>query len=421
MNAPVKDVPVPPPRVNSQDPIPPLPRPSRPAHIIANDAEALEIAHKLAAQFAEGAALRDREGLLPIEELDLFSQSGLWGITIPKAYGGAGVSYVTLTRVISIISAVDPSLGQIPQNHLAIVEHIVADGSESQKRVLLGEVLKGIRFGNAFSEIGSKHVAAFETKLTPVDGGFRVKGRKFYSTGALLSHIVPIVAVDDEGRPHLAFADRESVGLEIVNDWSSFGQRTTAPGSVIIDDVFVPTDRVVEAWRAFARPTPAGPISQIIQAAVDAGIARGAIGETIAFVRQHARPWVDSGRDHASEDPFTVHAVGDLEIRLHAAEALVERAARLIDAALQEANDDTVAAAAVATAEAKVLTTEIAILATNKLFELGGTRSTLIGHGLDRHWRNARTHTLHDPARWKYFHVGNYYLNGVNPARHPWL
>jgi alkylation response protein AidB-like acyl-CoA dehydrogenase len=60
-------------------------------------------------------------------------------------------------------------------------------------------------------------------------------------------------------------------------------------------------------------------------------------------------------------------------------------------------------------------------LATNKIFELGGTRSTLAQHGLDRHWRNARTHTLHDPARWKYYHVGNYYLNDVKPGRHPWL
>ena len=75
---------------------------------------------------------------------------------------------------------------------------------------------------------------------------------------------------------------------------------------------------------------------------------------------------------------------------------------------------------AVKVAEAKVLTTEIAILATNKLHELGGTRSTLGQYNFDRHWRNARTHTLHDPVRWKYFHVGNHLLNGVAPPRHAW-
>jgi alkylation response protein AidB-like acyl-CoA dehydrogenase len=225
------------PRVNSKDKVSPRPRPETPAQVVKSDAEAIEIAHRLAGKFSQGAALRDREGLLPLAELDAFSQSGLWGINVPKAYGGAGVSYVTLTEVIKIISAADPSLGQIPQNHLAIVEHISSDGTEAQKRVLFGEVLKGVRFGNAFSESGSKTVAAFETKITLSGEGYVVNGKKFYSTGALLSHIVPIVAVDDEGRPHLAFADRDSKGLEIVNDWSSFGQRTTASGTVIIDNV----------------------------------------------------------------------------------------------------------------------------------------------------------------------------------------
>jgi len=40
---------------------------------------------------------------------------------------------------------------------------------------------------------------------------------------------------------------------------------------------------------------------------------------------------------------------------------------------------------------------------------------------LDRHWRNARTHTLHDPVRWKYHAIGNYYLNHILPARHAWI
>lgn len=409
------------PRVNAREPFAPRPYPTEPAHVIMSDAEAIAVAHRLAADFAEQAALRDREGLLPIAELDRFSQSGLWGITVPKAYGGAGVSWVTLTEVIKIIAAADPALGQIPQNHIAIIDHIAADGTEEQKQFLFGEVLKGVRFGNAFSESGSKNVAAFETKITRDGDDYIVNGRKFYSTGALLAHIVPIVGVDEEGRPHLAFADRAAPGLEIVNDWSSFGQRTTASGTVIVTNVRVPADRIIPAYKAFERATPAGPISQIIQAAVDAGIAKGAVEATIEFVRTKSRPWIDSGKDQAAEDPFTIAAIGDLEIRLHAAEAILERAGRAVDAAAADPNEETVATAALAVAESKVLTTEAAILATNKLFELAGTRSTLGVYNLDRHWRNARTHTLHDPVRWKYFVIGNYHLNGIKPARHPWL
>jgi len=407
------------PRVNTSAPFAALPRPSAPAHIIRSDAEALEVARRLSREFAVEASLRDQEGYLPIAEIDAYSQSGLWGINVPNAYGGAGVSYATLAEVIRILAEGDSSIAQITQNHLALVAHVTLDATEDQKRELFGLVLQGIRFGNAFSEKGSKNVAAFETKVRR-DGEFAVvRGQKFYTTGALLAHIVPIVAVDDEGKGWLVFADRDAPGLTVINDWSGFGQRTTASGSIRIEDVRVPASRLVPI-AAFDRPTAAGAISQIIQSAIDAGIAAAAIAETTAFVRTRSRPWIDSGKESAGEDPFTISAIGELVIRLHAAEALLERAGRAIDAALANPTEEAVNQATLVTSESKVLTTEVAIAATNKLFELAGTRSTLREHNLDRHWRNARTHTLHDPVRWKYFHVGNYHLNGVNPPRHAW-
>ena len=162
-------------------------------------------------------------------------------------------------------------------------------------------------------------------------------------------------------------------------------------------------------------------MSQIIQAAVDLGIAQGAIDETIRFVRTQSRPWIDSGQDHAHEDVFTIHQIGDLEVKLHAAEALLDAGGtRHRRHPRRPVRGGCSRRSTVAVAEAKVLTTEIAILATNKLHELGGTRSVLAAENLDRHWRNARTHTLHDPVRWKYFHVGNHALNGIAPPRHAW-
>ncbi len=407
------------PRVNSSDPIPPRPRPETPAHIIATDEEAIAIAKRLAGEFAVGAALRDREGLLPLAEIDAYSQSGLWGINIPKAYGGPGVSYKTLARVIAILAAADSSIAQITQNHLAINGHIDLDGTEEQKKEFFGWVLSGLRFGNAFSELNSKTVAAFETRVTHDGDHAVVNGEKFYTTGALLSHIIPIVAVDEDGKGFLVFTDRDAPGITVTNNWSSFGQRTTASGSVKIENVRVPKSRLLPV-AAFDRPTVAGPVSQIIQAAVDAGIARGAIEDTIAFIKTQSRPWIDSGKETAGEDPFTIAAIGDLKIKLHAAEALLDIAGEAIDRGVENPTEEVIADATIKTAEAKVLTTEIAILATNKLFELAGTRSTLAKHNLDRHWRNARAHTLHDPVRWKFFHVGNFYLNDVNPPRHPW-
>jgi len=407
-------------KVNSQQPEAPVPLPAEPAHVIRDDAEAIEIAQRLATAFARDAALRDREGILPLNELDAFSQSGLWAMAIPKIYGGAGVSWVTVAKVIAIISAADSALGQLPQNHLAGVAHLVADGSEAQKQELLGEVLAGLRWGNAFSEKNSRTVADFQTRFQREGDDVVINGEKFYATGALLAHRIHAVALDDQDRAHLIVLDRNTPGVTIINNWSSFGQRTTASGTVLLENVRAPLSRVIPAYQAFERPTAAGPISQIIQAAVDVGIARGTIEDTLHFVRERSRPWIDSGQERASDDHFTLAAVGDLKIRLHAAEALLWRAGEAIDLALRQPDESTVAAATVATAEAKVLTTEIAILAGNKLFELAGTRATLQEFNLDRHWRNARTHTLHDPVRWKYYHVGNYYLNGTPPPRHAW-
>ncbi|MDQ0456356.1 SfnB family sulfur acquisition oxidoreductase [Rhizobium paknamense] len=400
--------------------VPAVARPREPAHIIKDDAEAIAVAKVLAAEFAPGAAARDRDRIWPVRELDAFSQSGLWSINVPKKFGGPEVSYATLAKVIEIISAADSSIGQIAQNHLGVVAAIRTVSDETQQRLLFAEVLKGTRFGNAFSEFGSKRAVDFETKFTDHGDHVIVNGRKFYSSGALLAHLVPIVALDDQGRAWYAIAERDAPGLTVIDDWSSFGQRTTLSGTVILDNVKVPKTHLVPGYKGYEVPTADGAIFQIIQVAVDTGIAQAAIDETVSFVRSKSRAWVDSGVDHAWQDPYTIQAVGDLTLRLHAAQALLEKAGHAIDRAILNPTADTVAEAQIVTAEAKVLSTEIAIAATNKLFELAGTRSTLAEHQLDRHWRNARTHTLHDPVRWKYAILGNYFLNGEKPPLHAW-
>ena len=405
-------------RVNSPEPFAALPRPAAAAHVIASDAEAIAVAERLAAQFATGAALRDREALVPIDEVEAYSQSGLWNMRVPKRYGGAEVSYVTVTEVFKIISAADPSLGQIPQNHVAVVEHIALDGTEAQKRELFEGALRGVRFGNATSETGGRHVGDLKTSFVEDGDDVIVNGTKFYSTGALVAHVVPVAAVDKDGRVSIVFADRNAPGLEVVNDWSSFGQRTTGSGSTLFDEISVTPFQVVPHQDVFDRPTTMGPVAQLIHAAVDVGIARGALAETLRFTRQHARPFFETKYEHGWEDPHLIAASGDLVIRVNAANALLRRAARITDVAQAAPTAESVAAASIAVAEAKALATDVSVHVSSKLFELTGSRSTLEQYGLDRYWRNARVHTLHDPVRYKYVNVANYYLNGVLPPRH---
>ncbi|AXP03839.1 SfnB family sulfur acquisition oxidoreductase [Pseudomonas fluorescens] len=395
------------------------PAPRSPAHIIRSDAEAIEVAQRLAEDFAREAALRDRERRLPWEELERFSASGLWAIRVPKAYGGAEVSYATLSEVIAIISAADPSLGQLPQNHFGVLSNLSLTGSDEQKRRYYAKVLQGYRFGNAFSEARSQYVTTFQTQIR-FDGDTAIlDGEKAYCTGALFAHIVPVAGVDEAGHVHIALVPRDAVGLTVIDSWDGFGQRITASGQVRIDGVRVPASDVVPAWKAYDQPTSDGPISQIIQAAVDTGIARGAFAETLRVARQ-ARPWVDSGLQHGWQDPLGQALIGELAWRLQAAEAILRRAAHAVDRAVAEPSEERVAEASVIVGQAKVLSTEISLEASSRLLELGGTRSVSASQGLDRFWRNARTHTLHDPVRWKYHLVGNQLLNGVKPQRHSW-
>jgi SfnB family sulfur acquisition oxidoreductase len=391
-----------------------------PAALIHDDAQALHVARLLAVQFAPQAAIRDRERRLPWSELDAFSASGLWGITVPQEYGGPGVSNGTLAEVIAIIAAADGSLGQIPQNHFYALEVLRVGASETQKRFFYDRVLAGERFGNALAEIGNKDFKR-RTRLVREGDGFRITGKKFYCTGALYAHWIPtLVVTEEDGRDvtYLAFVPRHSDGVVVTDDWDGFGQRVTGSGSVSFDNVYVETDWIVPFLTSFERPTTIGPVAQIMHAAIDLGLGRSAFATMLDFVRDSARPWIDARVSRAADDPLTIHQTGDIAVRLRAAEALVRRAGRLVDAAQRHPDEHSVAAASIAVAEARALTTTASLKAGNKLFELSGTSATLDDLGFDRFWRNARTHTLHDPVRWKYHAIGNFYLNDALPPRH---
>ncbi|WFS25461.1 SfnB family sulfur acquisition oxidoreductase [Rhizobium rhododendri] len=388
-----------------------------PVPALKSEEDAISTARTLAKVFAQTASARDLERTMPFAEMDALSRSGLLAITVPSEYGGLDVSNAVLAEVTAILAEADASIGQIPQNHFYILEALRVDGSEEQKRFFFGRALSGDRFGNALSEKGTKTVGHYNTRITRDGIGHRINGRKFYSTGVLFADWVTIFALDADDRLTMSFVARGTEGIEIIDDWDGFGQRTTGSGTTILNNVYVQADAVVAHHKGFERATTIGSVGQIIHAGIDLGIARAAFQDTIAFVNSQSRPWTNSGVDRASDDPLTIAKLGQIAIRIEAASAVVERAGRKIDSAQVDPTEANAIDATLAVETAKVLTSEIALEASTTLFELAGTSSTRAGLNLDRHWRNARTHTLHDPVRWKYHVVGNYHLNGVKPPR----
>lgn len=384
---------------------------------LRSDFEAIEAALALGADFATRASARDAGRILPYDELDAIARSGLLAITVPAEYGGLDVSNAVLAEVTAILAEADASIGQIPQNHFYILEALRVDGSEEQKHYFFARALAGDRFGNALSERGTKTVGDYNTRITPDGPGYRVNGRKFYSTGVLFADWITVFALDPEDRLTMSFVAKGTEGVEVIDDWDGFGQRSTGSGTTVFNNVYVNADAIVFHHKGFERPTTIGSVGQIIHAGVDLGIARAAFAETVNFVTTQSRPWMDAGVERASDDPLTIAKVGDIAIRIEAATAIIERAGRKVDVAQMKPTEANVIDATLSVAAAKVLTTEAALGASTTLFELAGTSATRIGLNLDRHWRNARTHTLHDPVRWKPHVVGNYHLNGVNPPK----
>ncbi|MFG2158596.1 SfnB family sulfur acquisition oxidoreductase [Streptomyces olivaceus] len=390
-----------------------------PAHVIADDAEALAVATALADEFRPGASARDAERRLPRAELDRLSASGLLAVTVPADHGGADVSATTLAEVFRLLASADGSLAQIPQSHFAYVNVIRRQGTEEQRTFFFAELLAGRRFGNAQSEAGTKHVQDIRTRLTRrPDGSYALDGVKHYSTGALFADWIPVLARTEDDNLHVAYVPRDAPGVTVTDDWDGLGQRTTASGTVRLADVAVPADRVLPHHLTFRGPQLHGAVAQLLHAAIDAGIAAGALAEAAEFVRTKSRPWFESGAETAVEDLLLVQRFGELALAVRASEVLLSEAARTVDAASAGLTDDSAAEASIAVAAAKVQAARTAVEVGSALFEVSGTRAALDSLNLHRHWRDARTHTLHDPTRWKVQHIGRHVLTGTRPPRH---
>lgn len=390
--------------------------------LISNDQQAINAAYQVADFALEERNIRDQNRILPTEQIIQFSQKGLGGIRVPQQYGGAFVSNKTLAHVFRILSKADANVGQIPQNQFGLLNFINITGSDAQKQFIYTEVLAGKRIANGGPEKNAKDTKAIQTTLTLQNGQYLLNGEKFYSTGTSFADWLAIRALHPDGYTVLTIIDRHAAGVEVINDWNGFGQRTTASGTVKLHNVIADPALFFDERIIADTPNVRGAYSQLLQVAIDVGIAEAAFDDTLSSVRK-ARPVIDAGVEKASEEHYTLQEVGKLNILLDAAILLLDEAAEYLDELDQvtEISAEQAARASILVAEAKIYANDAALHISEKLLELGGSRASLSQHNLDQHWRNARVHTLHDPVRWKFHAIGDYYLNGTHPARHAWI
>ncbi|MDI6102211.1 acyl-CoA dehydrogenase family protein [Actinoplanes sp. NEAU-A12] len=382
--------------------------------------EAVAAAHQLAEALMPGAAQRDRDGagVVPHEAIGALDSSGLLGITVPRADGGPGLGMRTLAEVTRIIAAADPAIAQIPQGHFLIIDVLAVHGGAEARKRILGDVLAGRRLGNALAERGGKHAQDLRTRIT----GGRLDGVKYYTTGALTSVWIAVSALDEDGRLVLALVPRDAEGVTVDTDWDMVGQRATISGTARFERVAVEPGLRIDYAHAYETPQQLGARAQLVHAAIEVGIAGAALRDAREYLRERARPSSEAvrhGAAAATDDPHVRHRYGRLATRVRAAEALLESAARTVEeVGLVPADADAAARGSLAVAAAKAFGSEIAVEAGSELFALCGTSSAAAKHGLDRHWRNARTHSVHDPVDWKYAHIAAYELADQQPPNH---
>jgi SfnB family sulfur acquisition oxidoreductase len=395
--------------------------------LLATRDEAVQAARAFADSIAETVVERDRSGSAPHDEMARFDASGLLGITVPHAEGGPALGPSTLGEVIRVIAAVDPAIAQTPQAHYLFVDAVALLGTAAQKRRLLSEVLAGKRIGNALAERGTKHAQDLQTRLVRDEAGtLRLSGRKYYCTGTLTAEWIAVTALDEQDRLVVAYVGRHDAGVTVTEDWNVMGQRATVSGTTELDAVRVDPDLILPYGSAFDGPQALGSRAQLVHAAIEVGIAGGALRDARAFLRDKARPFFEAARggwaQKASDDPHSLLRYGRLATQVRAAEALLESAGRELDAiGLNPSTPEAAARGSLAVAQAKAFGSEVAVTVSSELFALSGASAADAKYDLDRHWRNARTHSIHDPADWKYHHVAQYEVNGVLPPNHAQL
>ncbi|KVN04042.1 acyl-CoA dehydrogenase family protein [Burkholderia diffusa] len=380
----------------------------------AIDADAL--AHAIDALRAT-AAERDRVGGHAAGEKRRLADAGLLTLAVPREFGGQEAAWPAIYDAIRRIARVDSALAHLVGFQALQVVSIDVWGSAAQReRYLRGTVEHRWWWGNAVNPLDTRLLAT----ATP-DGGYRLDGVKGFCSGTRGSQRMTVSAHDPEtGRAVFGVVPTDRDGITVDADWDPIGQRQTDSGSVRFDGVVLAPDEVLH--RSETPPTPRATlrtlVSQLVLTNLFVGLAEGALAEARDYVLAHGRPWINSGVAQASDDPYTLQRFGNMRVQAVAAASLADRAAVALQRAWARRDAltaDERAEAALAVSDAKIVAQRAALDNGEALFDACGARATAASLGLDRFWRNARTHTLHDPLDYRLHDVGRFALTGELP------
>lgn len=368
----------------------------------------------------EDAVARDAERRLPFAELGWLKAARFTTLRVPTALGGQGVTLPELFALLVELSEADPNITNILRPHIGFTEDLLNSGDETFRIRWLKQIVAGDTFGNGFSETGG-NVGVISTKLIRNGDHYRLDGRKFYTTGTLFADWINLGAIDEDGKPTGGVIPRHAEGVDVLDDWNGFGQMLTGSGSAVFDQVRISPD-LVNPERGRARYV--GAFFQLVHLATLAGIGRAAANDVSRLVAERSRAYPHGNAERSRDDPQVLAVVGRVRSAAYAAGAVVQKVAE----ALQRVHDFHLAGdragedyagglADVETNQAVSVVSDLILNATTALFDALGASGTDRDHGLDRHWRNARTIASHNPRIYRDRTVGAFAVNGALPVQ----
>ena len=380
--------------------------------------DALRRADLVAAELGVTAAERDRANAAPTAEIDLLRRHDLLQVGEPVEFGGSGLDFAQSQQITRRIARGDTSIAHLIGYHYAQqrIPHLF--GTPEQAEALSRRNAEEKLFwGGVQNPRGADGL-----ELTRDGDAFRLNGRRTFASGASVADHLSVTA-SFQGDLVFLTLPTDRPGFEPDGDWDAIGQRLTDSGGVEFRDARVERHEILgdpDSPPGFSPyQTLVTPHWQLAFVNFYIGTAEGAFTEALDWTRLNASPWETSGLDSATEDPYILELIGEQRARITGAALLADRAG----AALQQALDfgpglsaEQRAETAIAIAEAKSVTTKVSLEVASRLFEIQGARATSSTYGFDRHWRNLRTHTVHDPVAYKAREIGDWTLNHTAPA-----
>jgi alkylation response protein AidB-like acyl-CoA dehydrogenase len=358
-------------------------------------------AKQLASEFAARAARHDRDASFPFENFEQLSEAGLLALTVPAALGGAGAGALDAARIINIIATADPSTALVLSMHY--IQHLVMARSTRWPgrlaRKLARETIEGVALINALRvepDLGSPSRGGLPATIARrTETGWRLSGRKIYSTGAPILKWYAVWAKTDEPdlRVGLFLVPAGLPGTRIVETWDHLGLRASGSHDVVFEDVVFPLDHEIdvrkpEQWLVpdFTQAT----VHAIFVAAIYDGVAHAARDWLIEFLK--SRVPSNLGASLATL-PRAQEIVGGIEARLTVNARLIESFATDYD--------DGVALSASESNIVKLTVTNNAVAVVEDALSLTSNHGLTRVNPLERHYRDVlcgRVHTPQDDA-----------------------